>query len=236
LLTGAARRVGRTLALHLADAGYDVAFTYLNSHADARRLERQIRAKGRRALAIRADLTNPADAVKTIRLEFGKVFARLDVLVNNASLYEPDGREAEQLARMRRMWAIHVESPLLLCRTFAPKLRAARGHVINMVDLLAQRPLPRYLAYCASKGGLWTATLGLARALAPQVTVNGIAPGVVLWPEGTPKRVQRQYLRRVPLRRSGTPDDVAKAILFLCARGSYVTGQILRLDGGRWLV
>jgi NAD(P)-dependent dehydrogenase (short-subunit alcohol dehydrogenase family) len=237
LVSGAARRVGRAVALRLADEGYDVAFTYLNSAADARQLQRQIRARGRRSLAIRADLTDPVAAVRTIRLAFDESFKRLDVLVNNASLYEPDAAAAsQQIEQMRRLWAIHVESPLLLCRAFSAKLRASGGRVINMIDLLAQRPLPRYLAYCASKGGLQALTLGLARQMAPRVTVNGIAPGVVRWPQGTPTRLRRQYLRRVPLGRAGTPQDVADAVMFFCMQNSYVTGEILRLDGGRWLM
>jgi pteridine reductase len=235
LVTGAARRVGRSIALHLADAGYDVAFTYLSSLTEARSLERQIRSRRRQVLAIQADLTDPSVAVQTIRQEFGDFSPRLDVLVNNASLYEPDATAGKQLEQMRRFWAIHVESPLLLCRAMSSKLRAAGGHVINMLDLLAERPLPRYLGYCASKGGMRTLTLGLARELAPRVTVNGISPGIVMWPEQTPQRIRRQYLRRVPLARAGTPQDVARAVLFLCEDGSYITGQILRLDGGRGL-
>jgi len=235
LVTGAARRVGRGVALRLAERGYDVAFTYLSSVAQARQLQRRIRAAGRRSLAIRADLTDPATAVQTIRSEFAKSFKRLDVLINNASVYEPDAAPPGQLEQMRRFWAIHVESPLLLCRAFSAKLRAAGGHVINMLDASSQRPLPRYVAYCASKGGLATLTLSLARELAPRVTVNGIAPGVVKWPDDLPEEARRQYLRRVPLGRAGTPQDVADAVMYFCAQRSYVTGTILRLDGGRWL-
>ena len=102
-----------------------------------------------------------------------------------------------------------------------------------MVDLLAERPWPRYVAYCASKAALANLTLGLARELAPQVTVNGIAPGVVDWPDDFPESDQEKYLKRVPLARPGSPRDVAEAVLFLCTAGSYITGQILRLDGGR---
>jgi pteridine reductase len=112
-------------------------------------------------------------------------------------------------------------------------LRKSRGHVINMVDLLAERPWPKYLAYCASKAGLWNLTLGLARALAPEVTVNGIAPGVVAWPDDYPEEEREKYLRRVPLAREGTPEDVAKLVHFLATEGSYINGQIIRLDGGR---
>jgi len=128
---------------------------------------------------------------------------------------------------------VHVESPLLLCQSLAPMLRASRGHVINMVDLLAERPWPQYLAYCASKAGLWNLTLGLARALAPEVTVNGIAPGVVAWPDDMPEEDRQRYLKRVPLAREGTPQDVANLVYFLVTEGSYITGQVIRLDGGR---
>jgi pteridine reductase len=114
-------------------------------------------------------------------------------------------------------------------------LRASKGHIINMVDLLAERPWPQYLPYCASKAALANLTLGLARALAPDVTVNGIAPGVVEWPHDYPLSEREKYLKRVPLARAGTPEDVAAALLFFVTSGSYVTGQILRLDGGRSL-
>jgi pteridine reductase len=129
--------------------------------------------------------------------------------------------------------AVHFESPLLLAQTFAASLRAARGHIVNMVDLLAERPWPQYMAYCASKAALVNLTLSLARELAPDVTVNGIAPGVVEWPPDYPEAEKEKYLKRVPLKRAGTPEDVANLVHFLATGGSYITGQIIRLDGGR---
>jgi pteridine reductase len=129
--------------------------------------------------------------------------------------------------------AIHYESPLLLAQAFAPMLRASRGHILNMVDLLAERPWPQYMAYCASKAALLNLTLSLARELAPEVTVNGIAPGVVEWPPDFPEAEKQKYLKRVPLARAGTPQDVANLVHFLATGGSYITGQIIRLDGGR---
>ena len=182
-------------------------------------------------MAIRADLCDPAAAVEAIKAQFSTAYQQLDVLVNNASLYEPDN--PADASQARRLWAIHVESPLLLCRTFAPMLQAAGGCVVNMLDLQVERPMPDYLAYCASKAGLWNLTLGLARQMAPRVRVNGIAPGVVEWPAGFPAEKQAQYLRRVPLGRAGTPGDVAETVHFLCSGAEYMTGQILRLDGGR---
>jgi pteridine reductase len=233
LVTGAAKRVGRAIALGLAELGFDVAFTYLSSDAEARELSTEIESRGRRAVTIRADLTRPDVAAEEIHRVVGVEFGRLDVLVNNASLYlKADLHEATP-EMMHRLNAIHVEAPLLLCQKFESMLRHARGHVVNMVDLLAERPWPAYLAYCASKAGLWNLTLGLARALAPEVTVNGIAPGVVEWPDDYPEAEREKYLKRVPLGRAGTPEDVASVVRFLVTGGTYVTGQIIRLDGGR---
>lgn len=236
LVTGAARRVGRAIALRLAEDGFDIAFTYLSSGAGASQLVDEIRKKGRSSLAIQADLTNPQAAVETIFGQLTKGFGELSVMVNNASLYEPDTPGANAISQMRRFWAIHIESPLLLGRALFPMLKSAGGSIINMVDLQGERPIPDYLAYCASKAGLWNLTLGMARQFAPHVRVNGIAPGVVEWPPDLPQAQRDQYLRRVPLQRAGTPEDVAGAVAFLCAEASYVTGQILRLDGGRSIV
>lgn len=231
LVTGGAIRVGRAIALRLAEAGFDVAFTYLSSGGSADELAGQIRKIGRRALAISANLLEPQQAVEAIWSKIDATFGRLDVLVNNASLYEPD--DPSDSSQLRRLWTIHVESPLLLSRRFRPMLESAGGCIINMVDLQAERPIAGYLAYCASKAGLWNLTLGLARELAPRVRVNGIAPGVVDWEEDLPQEKRDQYLRRVPLARAGTPDDVARAVEFLVGGAQYVTGQILRIDGGR---
>jgi pteridine reductase len=233
VVTGGAKRVGRAIVEALSQAGFDIAFTYLSSDSDAEALKTRLQADGRSCIAVRADLTDPVTSVAAIYDAVSSRFGRLDVLVNNASLYLPGGLESSELATMRRLWAIHVESPLLLCQQFAPLLRASRGHVVNMVDLLAERPWPSYLAYSASKAALWNLTLGLARELAPEVTVNGIALGVVEWPQDYPQVERDKYLKRVPLARAGTPHDVAETVRFLCSEGSYITGQIIRLDGGR---
>ncbi|HEX8914111.1 MAG TPA: SDR family oxidoreductase [Humisphaera sp.] len=233
LVTGGAKRVGRAIVIRLAQLGFDVAFTYLSSAAEADEVRAEVEGLGGAALPIRADLTDPAAAVDGVDRALASRFARLDVLVNNASTWAP-ARLAETTPElMRKLWAVHAESPLLLCQRFAARLRSAKGHVVNMVDLLAERPWPQYLPYCASKAALLNLTLGLARELAPEVTVNGIAPGVVEWPDGYPEAEREKYLKRVPLARPGTPEDVAGLVEYLVTKGSYVTGQILRLDGGR---
>ena len=233
LVTGAAKRVGREIALELARSGFDVAITYLSSENDARRTVADIQSLGQRALMIRADLTHPETGVAAVYDTFNQVFSRLDVLVNSASVWLPATLAETTLDAIRKVNAIHEESPLLLCQKFEAMLRASGGHVVNMCDLLAERPWPQYLAYCASKAALVNLTLGLARALAPEVTVNGIAPGAVEWPEGYPEDQKQKYLKRVPLGRAGTAQDVARLVRFLVTEGTYLTGQIIRLDGGR---
>ena len=233
LVTGGAKRVGRAIVERLAGASFDVAFTYLTSEADAAELRAKLESSGSNALAIKADLTHAQRATDAIAGAFAGRFDRLDVLVNSASLYEPAPLEQADLTQSRRMMAVHFESPLLLCQAFAPLLRSSKGHVVNMVDLLVERPWPQYIAYCASKAALWNLTLSLARSLAPEVTVNGIAPGVVEWPADYPESEREKYLKRVPLARAGTPQDVAETVHFLATAGNYITGQIIRLDGGR---
>jgi pteridine reductase len=228
LVSGGAKRVGRAIVQRLAGAGFKVAFTYNRSSPDDLTWAAAIDAT-----PIQADLTDLPGAVQKLATTIQTSFGRLDVLVNNASIYEPSSLSQTTLAQIRRFSSIHLEAPLLLAQAFAPLLRASHGHIINMVDLLAERPWPQYLAYSTTKAALLNLTLGLARELAPEVTVNGIAPGVVEWPANYPQAEKEKYLKRVPLARAGTPNDVAATVLFLVSGGSYITGQIIHLDGGR---
>ncbi len=228
LVTGGARRVGRAIVERLARAGFAVAFTYRSSEAEAEALQA---ACG--AWPIQADLTDPYATCDRLEEVLSLFAGQLNVLVNNASVYEPTPFADVTLAQMREAQTVHVETPLLLARRFAPMLRATKGHIVNMVDLLAERPRPAFLAHCTSKAALANLTLCLARELAPAVTVNGIAPGVVDWPDDYPPADRQRYLQRVPLARAGTPADAAELVHFLVTGGSYLTGQILRLDGGR---
>lgn len=228
LVTGGAKRVGRAIVERLAKEGYRVAFTYLTSEREALELERTIGGK-----SIRADLTKPEEACQHIFDMVATFSPTLDLLVNNASLYQAADLRHADLPTARRFMSIHYESPLLLCKLFESRLRQSHGHIVNMLDLLAERPWPQYLPYCASKAALWNLTLSLARELAPEVTVNGIAPGVVEWAGDYSEADRQKYLKRVPLARAGTPEDVADAVMYFATPGSYVTGQIIRLDGGR---
>ena len=232
LITGGARRIGRAVAVHLASVGYDVAVTYHRSAAEAESLVAEVAALGRRCVTIRADLTDlPAATDRTAR-EFSSEFGRLNVLVHNASVYEPSGLDAD-LSQLRRFWSVHLEAPLLLTRALAPLLRAARGTVVAMTDAGTDRPRPTFMAYAASKAGLENLTKSLARDLAPEVTVNAIAPGVVEWADEVSAAEREAYLTRVPLGRAGEARDVAELVAFLATGGRYITGQVIRVDGGR---
>src|SRR4051794_23362257 len=205
LVTGGAVRVGRAIVEKLAAEGFSVAFTYRSNEAEAKKLAAQIDG-----FAIQADLADPETACSQVKASFLKFASRLDLLVNSASLYKPARLRDTTMALMRETAAVNVQSPLLLCQKFEQLLRQSRGHVVNMCDLLGEKPWPQYLIYCASKAALMNLTMGLARELAPEVTVNGIAPGVVEWPADYPQADREKYLKRVPLARPGTPEDVAK--------------------------
>lgn len=232
LVTGGAKRVGRAVVERLAAAGFDVCFTYHNSKEEAKQTVAAIEQLDRRALGIQADLTQPSASTAAIADEFRRQFDRLDVLVNNASIYEVDAPPSARTQQVQRLFGIHFESPQRLCELFSPLLGRSSGHVVNMLDVTFDRPWPEYSTYCASKAALWSLTLSLSRKLAPAVTVNGIAPSVVEWPEHGSDEYRKRYLDRIPLKRSGRPLDVAETILYLCTAGTYITGQVIRLDGG----
>lgn len=230
-MTGGAQRVGRAIVERLFRGGFDVAFTYQSSGDAARELAMQLSDGRRHCIAVEVDLENVGQFEKPLRAVI-EPLGQLDVLVNNASVYEPDPRAPDR-AFADRIFRVNVAAPVSLIEWFAPQLRATRGHVVNMLDILAEKPWPQFTTYCASKSALQNHTLSFARSLAPEVTVNGIAPGVVAWPEDYPEEEREKYLKRVPLGRPGTPNDVANLVHFLVTEATYITGQVIRLDGGR---
>lgn len=244
LVTGGARRVGREVVRALAGAGMDVMFTYLNSEREALALQAELRAAGRRCVAMREDHADPETAERVFTL-WRQSFDRLDVLVNNASVFRRTPFGSIGLQDIEQQMAINARAPLLLIQKFAPLLAAhyhasdpaSTGRVVNFIDIhVMGEPLRHFCAYNASKAALMEITATCAMELAPAVTVNAIAPGVVAWAEDFSEQERFDYLTKVPLARAGTPLDAATATLFLVRDAHYCTGQTIRLDGGRLLV
>lgn len=239
LVTGGAKRVGRAVALCLAEAGMDVAITYRASEFEAGDVVEKIEALGRRGVAIDIDLAK-RHAAQEVHDRFCQHFDRLDALINNASMFQPASVRDMALETFEQHMAVNARSPLMLIQQFAKFLEAGyprrRGRVVNFIDIhVMGQPLKGYMAYNVSKAALQEVTMTAAVELAPRITVNAVAPGVVAWaPAYTPEE-RELYMKRVPLARPGTPDDAAAAVLFLVRDAEYCTGQILKLDGGRLL-
>lgn len=252
LVTGAAKRVGRGIALGLANAGMDVAITYKQSVAEATEVVEQIHRMGRKGQAICVDLAEP-NADEVVYHEFSRQFTRLDALINNAGTFVVTPLESMTVETFENQMAVNARAPLMLIKRFATMLSAhARvdesteapsrgpttdaGRIVNFVDIhVMGQPLKGYAAYNASKAALMEITMTMAMELAPKVTVNAVAPGVVSWAEGYTAEERELYMTRVPLSRPGTPEDAAAAVLYLVRDAGYCTGQIIRLDGGRLL-
>lgn len=235
LVTGAARRVGRAISVQLARAGCTVAAHYLRSEADTRATVAACREFGAQAEAFRADLADPPAAANLVESVLGR-FGRLDVLINNAATFGSMPLEGFDPERWEHTLRVNLTAPLVLIHAARKALKQARGRVVNLCDAATDRPWPDHLAYIVSKGGLETLTRALARSLAPDVNVVGVAPGVAQWPDDYDDETRRRLEAKIPLTRCGSPDDVAAAVLYLLRDGDYVTGSILRVDGGRGLV
>lgn len=235
LVTGGARRVGRALALALARAGFDIAVHYNRSESEAQDTVREIESLGRRAVAISADLEDAAAVAPLIDATINAL-GRLDLLVNSASVFERAPVVDIDADAWDRVMAVNVRAPFLLSRAASAHLARNNGLIVNIADLSALQPWPSYAHHSVSKAGLVHLTRVLARAFAPAVRVNAIAPGTVLPPEdwdgndsagpGPDRRV---------VATAGTPEDVAKALLYL-VDSPFVTGEVLRVDGGRMLL
>lgn len=236
LVTGAARRVGAVIARALHGAGYAVALHYRHSRAELEMLAAELEStRPDSTLALQADLADSEKLPALIEQVVAR-FGRLDALVNNAAAFQPTPLGKIDAAQCDRLFAINARAPLLLSQAAAPHLKQSRGSIANIVDIYAQHPLRDYSAYCMSKAALAMATLALAQELAPEVRVNGVAPGNVLWSDQPAGKETRDHLlERTALGRQGSPQDIAGAVLWLLRDAPFVTGQILRVDGGRGL-
>jgi len=234
LVTGAAKRIGAVIATTLHDAGYNVAIHYFSSAAPAEALVAELEARRpRSAFCVGADLRRSGEPER-LAAEVERRAGRLDVLVNNASTFYPTPLGTITDEEWHDLIDSNLKAPLFLCQAALPMLRAARGTIVNIVDIHATRPLSNHPVYGAAKAGLAMLTRSLAKDLGPDIRVNGVAPGAILWPEaGVEQRVEQAILRQTALKRPGAPSDVAAAVLFLVRDAPYVTGHILAVDGGR---
>ena len=233
LVTGGAARVGRAISLGLAEAGYDVLLTYRSSESQASDVRARIVDLGRRAETLGIDLASPGGperVVEAVRSAFG----RLDLVVNSAASFEARPLASVGASEWDAVMALNVRAPHLIVRAATDLLKEAHGSVVNIVDLSAFQPWVDYPDHSVSKAALAQLTLVQARALAPKVRVNAVAPGAVLPPEDWSKERFLDLAEAAPLKRVGSPQDVVDAVLYL-AHARFVTGQILAVDGGRLL-
>ena len=232
LVTGAGKRLGRAVALRLAEEGADVAVHYRGSDAEAREVVSEIEKLGRRAIAMRAELTSVEEIrglVQSVSHEFG----RIDLLVNSAANFLP----SSVISTTEEIWGAsldtNVKGPFFLAQAAAPWLRRANGVIVNFADTGGILGWPGYIAHSVSKAGMIMLTKTLAKALAPEVRVNAIAPGTITMP-GDPPEWEQEFVKIAPLKKTGTPEDIADAVIYL-ATAKFLTGHVLVLDGGRTL-
>ncbi len=237
LITGAARRVGAAIARRLHADGHDLALHYRASSTDMRALVDELdAARPGSALMLQAELADFDRLPELVARTVGH-FGRLDALVNNASAFYPTPAGTATAAQWDELFAVNARAPFFLAQAAAPHLKAARGAIVNIADIYAERPRADLAVYAASKAALLAVSRGLAVSLAPEVRVNAVSPGAILWPDGgIDPAVQARLLAQTPLGRVGEPADIAATVAWLLSEAAgYVTGQTLHVDGGRAL-
>lgn len=234
LVTGAARRVGRAIAFHLAGQGWAVAVHYGTNGTDARKLAAEIERKGGRAVALKADLANEKAAAGLLP-RATEALGPVTCLVNNASIFEQDTVHTADVRSWNRHMAVNLRAPFVLMQAFQAALpRKARGNVVNILDQRVWNLTPYFVSYTVSKTGLWTLTQTMALALAPRIRVNAIGPGPTLPSRRQTAAQFRRQWKAVPLARPAAPDEIARAVAFILETPS-MTGQMIALDGGQHL-
>jgi len=231
LVTGAAKRLGRAIALAAAENGADVAITYRNSASEAREAIRDLARHGVEALAIRCDITDEINVRETVK-EVVSALGGIDVLVNNAANYETVKFEKITLQQWDAIFATNTRGPFLVSREALPHLRKRRGRIVNMGSLGGLRPWATHAHYCSSKAAVHMLTKVMAKALAPDIAVNAVAPGMIELGEKAAAAFMRRMAKQTPMRRNGTARDIAAAVMFFASAPSFITGQIMAVDGG----
>jgi pteridine reductase len=236
LITGAAKRIGAAIAYTLHQRGFNLILHYRASHQEAQALQAQLEAVRPNSVRLmQADLRDTA-VLQTLVDEAAHTWGGLDALINNASDFYPTpvGEISEQ--DWDQLLGSNLKAPLFLSQAATPYLRIRHGCIVNLVDIHAQRPMPRHTVYNIAKAGLAMLTHSLAWELGPDVRVNGIAPGAILWPQqGMSATDKQNILARTALKRAGSPQDIARSVAFLVCDAPYITGHILPVDGGRSL-
>jgi len=234
LITGGARRVGAAIVRALHGVGANLVLHYRSSQDDAIALAGELNASRAGSVVIQAaDLLQPTAPEELVARALA-AFGRLDVLINNASSFYATPVGTITGADWDDLMGSNLKGPLFLSQAAAPSLRKRGGLIVNLVDIHGLRPLKGHPVYCAAKAGLAMLTRSLARELGPEIRVNGIAPGPVLWPEGNlDETLKQEIIEKTALKRYGTPEDIARTVLFLAKDAPYITGQIIAVDGGR---
>lgn len=236
LITGSAQRIGAACAKLLHEHGYNIIVHYHSSEQAAQNLVSTLNAlRQNSARCLRADLTNMTE-LEQLASAAEQHWGGIDILINNASLFHSQsiGDTTEQ--SWDAFLGSNLKAPFFLAKALANSLQTRRGNIINIIDIHSERGLPNYPVYSISKAGLEAMTRILAKELAPEIRVNGVSPGAILWPaDGNTDAERQDILKRIALKRLGDPSDIAKAVLFLCQDADYMTGQILKVDGGRTL-
>lgn len=238
LITGGARRIGAATARTLHQAGYRIAIHCRHSNDDAQKLADELNAERDGSAAVfQADLAD-LNQVESLARQVREHWGRVDALINNASSFYPTPIGTATAEQWDDLLGSNVRAPFFLAQALAQALRDAGGAIVNMADIHADRPLKEHTIYAIAKAGNVMLTKSLAKELAPQVRVNGVAPGAIMWPEDKASLTQQakdDIVERIALNRPGSPDDIARAIRFLLIDAPYITGQIIPVDGGRTL-
>jgi pteridine reductase len=234
LVTGAARRIGAAIAASLHAAGAGIVIHYRGSEKDAKRLAKLLNAdRAESAIAVHADLLEDGSSQALIESVLNWS-GRLDVLVNNASSFYPTPLGNIDSTNWEDLMGSNLRAPMFLSQAAAPHLTTSSGNIVNIVDIHAKRPLRDHHVYGSAKAGLTMLTRSLAKELAPAVRVNGVAPGAIAWPEdGMTEAVKKSIVDQIPLGRTGEPEDIANAVVFLVRDATFITGQVIPIDGGR---